>query len=860
MRWQTYNGSRRNEISFPLGGIGTGCIGLGGDGRFREWEIFNRPAKGQLNGYSHIAIKAEKEGRVVDARVMHTDLKAPFTGEPTLDRFRGFGFGPYRETLSGIPHFADGTFRAAFPLAELAFHDDLFPGQVCLKAFNPLIPLREDDSSLPAAFFEIEVLNSTDAPLDYTVAFSLSSPFPSEKGEILAGEGGAGAYLLMRPVDGNREALDYGEICVATDQRDTARQRYWYRGEWFDDLSIFWQDFSSPGPLRDRVYSPAAAKRKDTGTLAAKISLAPGRRQSVRFLVAWYFPNVNYYPDPQRTALDGTSQWKNYYATLYPDALAVARDGMARWDALYRDTFAFAQAFYDQSLPEVFLEAAGSNLSTLKSPTVWRLEDGSFYGWEGVHTTAGSCEGSCTHVWNYAYALPFLFPRLERSMREMDYRYNQDAHGGMHFRLQLPLGAPQSSFRPCCDGQFGGVIKTYRDWKICGDDQWLRRLWPAVKKSLAYAWSPDNPDAWDRDRDGVLEGRQHHTLDMELFGPNSWMTSMYLAALKAGAEMAEYLGEENTTREYRELMEKGARYADEKLFNGEYYQQTIDLKDQSLLLRFVHSGKSLQNEGVIQAYWNAEGQEIKYQIGEGSIIDQVLGQWHAALCGLGGILDPEHVKSALRSIHRFNFIRDMRLYVNPCRLYAMPDEQGTAICVWPKGKKAPLIGVPYAQEMMTGFEYQAASHMILADMPDAGEELVRAVRNRFDGERRNPWNEFECGSNYARAMASYALVLAVSGFRFDLSSGMLGFVPHDPREKRNYFWSVNSAWGIYLQDGTARQLRVLAGELTLKRFVSDQPICRVRLGEKEISLRCPGTAVDFGEEVHLTAGTTLEIE
>ena len=203
------------------------------------------------------------------------------------------------------------------------------------------------------------------------------------------------------------------------------------------------------------------------------------------------------------------------------------------------------------------LEAVSANLSTLKSPTCLRLEDGSFYGWEGCGCVEGCCEGSCTHVWNYAQALPFLFPSLERSMRDLDFRYNMRDDGGMVFRLQLPLGRERGVFRPCVDGQFGGVMKLYRDWKICGDTEWLRSHWDAVKKNIAFAWAPTNADGWDRDQDGILEGRQHHTLDMELFGPNSWLTGMYLGALKAAAEMADTLGDTEAEDRYRALFKRG---------------------------------------------------------------------------------------------------------------------------------------------------------------------------------------------------------------------------------------------------------------------------------------------------------------
>ncbi len=154
-----------------------------------------------------------------------------------------------------------------------------------------------------------------------------------------------------------------------------------------------------------------------------------------------------------------------------------------------------------------------STLGVLRSATVIRLEGGELWGWEGQHIGEGSCEGSCTHVWNYQQALAWLFPALERTLRETEFTYNQLPNGGLTFRQRLPLGSGFDIIGPCADGHFGATIKAYREWRNSGDDAWLRRFWPNIRKSIEYAWSPDNPDRWDPDRTGVLWGKQHHTLD-----------------------------------------------------------------------------------------------------------------------------------------------------------------------------------------------------------------------------------------------------------------------------------------------------------------------------------------------------------
>ncbi|NLX94213.1 MAG: hypothetical protein GXZ02_10290 [Clostridiales bacterium] len=803
-----YEGKYTKEISFPLGGIGSGCIGLGGNGRLIDFEIFNRPNKSSYNGCTHIAVKAEGEEGVLDARVLNGDLQPSFMGDLPGDHFGGFGFGMSRSTMAGVPHFEEAVFSASFPFAALAFKDSRFPGPVELTAFNPFIPLNDKDSSLPAAFFEVEFFNDTAQELTYTAAFSLENPAKSKNVNLAGSEDGI-RFISLETTDNEKSDPAYGNMCVATCCPDASTQNYWYRGQWFDSLGVYWQDFSKPGNMPARDYK-ASAEHQDTATLSGTVTVAPNNKGSVKFIVSWYYPNcVNYWNAEKCSCEEDCTPetWLNYYASLFGSAKDCALYSFENYTRLYEQSRMFSDALYSSTLPESVLDAVTANIAVLKTPTCLRLSDGSFYAFEGCHCHEGCCEGSCTHVWNYAYALPFLFPALERSMRELDYKYNMNAFGGMTFRLQLPLGRDRGNFRPCADGQFGGIIKVYREWKISGDNEWLKVMWPGVKKNLEYAWSVHNDDKWDPEKTGVLHGRQHHTLDMELFGPNSWLTGFYLAALKAAAEMGRYLGDEQTVSEYMALFNKGKAWIEENCFNGEFFYQKIDLKDKNLLEPY---------EDALH-YWNAESKEIKYQIGEGSAVDQVLAQWHANICGLGEIFDKAKVKKALATIYKHNFKRDMRNHFNPCRLYCLNDERGTIICDWPDKTKKPVIPVPYAEETMHGFEYQAAIHMLQEGMAEQGVELIKAVRDRYDGYRRNPWNEMECGSNYARSMASYAALPTYAGFEFDMPNKTIGF---NPIVKGDFkcFWSLGSGWGVFERSGHTVTIKILYGTLHLARL------------------------------------------
>jgi len=796
-----YRGDSLRTISFPLGGIGSGCVGLDGTGRLRDWEIFNRPNKGSYNCYTHLAVKAEQNGQVLDARALNADLLPPFMGDP-----EGFGHGANRYTMSGLPHFESCEFEGHFPMAQVRFEDADFPGKASLSAFNPFIPLDDKNSSLPAAFFTVELTNPLPEAVDYTVAFSLSNP--SRKGVNQAAVHDGVSLVTLRHAQD-----DPGHMAIAVAETEgVSIQENWYRGQWFDSLGIYWQDFTAFGPIRPRSYEEPGSN--DTTTLCVVKTCPAGQTVSFRFLLAWYYPDyVNYWNEANK----GKS-WKNYYATLFSGADDVAAYSLKNWDMLLDKTQDFTDTLYRSSLPPEAIEAVGANLEVLKSPTCLRLTDGSFYAFEGCNPTIGSCEGSCTHVWNYAFALPHLFPQLERSMRELDYTYNLRPNGEMPFRLMLPLGAERWNFRACVDGQMGGVIKMYREWKLGAGDEWLKKWWPSVRKSLEYAWSPENADRWDPDKMGVISGRQHHTLDMELFGPNSWLNTFYLAALRAASEMAEAMGESDFAAECLSLYKKGAEYTERELFNGEYYHQKIDLRDKSILTAFSE-GTVLVGGAAEDVYWNPEAGQMKYQIGEGCGIDQVLAQWMSDMVGLGDILDPDHVRSALASIYRYNYKESFRKHFNPCRIYALNGEAGTVICEWPKGHEKPVVPVPYSEETMHGFEYQAASHMIKRGMEEAGLSMVRAIRDRYDGAKRNPWNEIECGSNYARSMASFALLLVYSGLVYDIPRGRLGMKPLKKAEKQQFLFSVSNAWGEMAFAGRKVSLTLHGGELKLSQWV-----------------------------------------
>ncbi len=855
-----YEGVKTGQISFPLGGIGTGSIGLGGNGGLIDWEIFNAPNKGSLNGHAHFAIRTEQKGKTVDVRILNGDLQPPYIGSLAHrnELFVGFGWGPRAETMAGLPHFRNHTFLGSFPTAKILFSDPEAPVKAELVAWSPFIPSNADDSSRPLAIFEITVENTTQEPCDYALTGVLANPYRTQSNKnAVVKHDGLTQLILTR--GGDTTDFEYGELALTTDAAQTSYQEYFFRGGWSDPLEAYYHDLKQSGPFKNRRYETSIGNgwRQDSGLLAAHFSLKPGERQTVNYIISWHSPNrreLGREADERAKESGIANRWLNYYAKLQTSAADGAVYAFANYARLRKDTFAFRDALFNSKLPQSVIDGVSANLSTLRSPVAWRLEDGTFYGWEGVGTTVGSCAGSCSHVWNYAQALPFLFPELERTMRNAQYFYNVDENGGAHFRLKLPLGcrAKVSDHRPCVDGQFGEVMKTYREWKLSGKTDWLKSVYPTLKRTIEYAWSEKNYDRWDPEQSGVMRGRQHNTLDIEFFGPSGYLNAHYLGALKAGAEIADAMGDKPFAELCRGIFAKGKAWTDKNLFNGEIYFQDIDVTDESILNGFDDHGSARDY------YWNAEHKQIKYQLGpHGRIIDAPLAQWYATLYGIGEILAPEQVKTNLETLYKYNFL-SMRDVANTWRIFGLNDEKGVIMSTWPDGIERPVIPACYSTELFNGQEWAFASHLALFGELDKATAVADAIRHRYDGERRNPWSEIECGSNYARSMASYGMLLAWSGFTFDLTQNRLGFSPR-PKGDFQCFWSVDGAWGEFMRAANTCTLTLAYGKLNLQTFAVEGQWKTAELNGKPIDIAATGQVTTFSRLQTLAAGDTLTL-
>ncbi|MCX7009467.1 MAG: GH116 family glycosyl hydrolase, partial [Kiritimatiellaeota bacterium] len=582
------------------------------------------------------------------------------------------------------------------------------------------------------------------------------------------------------------------------------------------------------------ISSGEAAKPvsdKLSGELGRKLTLAAGQSAAVTFVLAWHFPNL---------VIKGAREGGRFYSVKFADAAAVAKYIAENFERLAAATRLWRDVWYDSTLPFWFLDRTQLNTSILATSTCFRFASGRFWAWEGV----GCCAGTCAHVWHYAHAMARQFPELERILREQtDFGLALQPDGAIHFR-------GENNNIPAIDAQAGSILRTLREHQMSGDDAFLKRVWPGVKRATDWLI------AKDEDGDGIIVSNQHNTLDTDWFGPVAWLSGLYLAALAAAAAMGDEVGDAAYAEKCRAILVRGQKKIVSDLFDGEYFLNKVDAKH----LDSINSGTGCE-------------------------IDQVMGQSWTWQVGLPRVLPEKETRAALQSLWKYNFSPDVgpyREHYKSGRWYAMAGEAGLLMCSFPRndwdyeqarGKGKAEWAAGYFNECMNGFEYQVAGHMVWENMLLEGFAVTRALHDRYHASRRNPWNEVECGDHYARSMASYGVFLAACGFEYHGPKGHLGFAPRITPENFKAPFTTAAGWGTYEQQSQisnfksqialkwgALRLRTLALELPEKARAS---FVRVQLDGVKVGaqLKQDGRRllIMLDAEARLRAGQSLEV-
>ena len=817
---KVYRGEATRAVAMPLGGIGTGTIALGGDGSLRQWQIHNQVNHMACVPHSFFAVwsrqvrpSSDPVARVLQSAAMY-DTEGPEAPPTSSDHIVPI---PHRRLLSKLPGVEQTEFTGGYPIGEVGYIDDALPLDVTMEAFNPFVPLNSKDSGLPAIFYNVTITNPTDSPRLASVAATLQNavgwdgvaPIFDTKSQLYGGNfntltrTGKSTMIAMGSSQLREDAPGYGTMALSVGSTEAT-----YLTQW-NDLTAFWEDFSSDGQLGNMAdTTPSAPGRTWNGALAVPIRLEPGESRTVPFLIAWHFPN-RYVNHEQQSFFDFEDDkskfWLgNQYNTWFRSATDVVEYVEEHRERLTEETRLTRDTFYNTTLPYPIIESVVSQTSIVRSPTCFWDEKGRFYGFEGCngastahHTEpfGGCCPLNCTHVWNYEMSLSRLFPQLERDMRNTEWDIQQHPTGYLPHRVLVPTYLPRpwdrpigGPLNPALDGLLGAILKTYREYRGSGDEQWLEHAWPSVKTALDHIWESHDPE-----RLGVIEGEQPNTYDISIYGANTFTGTLYLAALRAMEEMARRRGDDDLADVCRGVYDRGRSDLEQRLWNGEYYIQEVDL-----------DAYPEQNWGI------------------GCHSDHLLGQWWAHYLGLGHLLEPSHVRTAVTSIFENNFRDSLRGFKQQERQFAAEEDAGLLVCTWPQGGR-PDVPTRYSDEVWTGLEYEVAALLLYEGQPELAVRILDATRSRYDGRKQNPWNDIECGDHYVRAMASWVLLEAASGMNYDAGSASIGFAPAiDPGDYRAPF-VTSHGWGTFSQkviDGSqAEQLDIAWGHLELNELV-----------------------------------------
>jgi uncharacterized protein (DUF608 family) len=756
----TYTGASLDKIAFPVGGMGAGMFCLEGTGTISAMSVRNHPdVYNEPVIFGALCVKGKPnkaavlEGSIPDWKKF--GFRQGGKGDPDMDW--------------GLRRFQAATFRARFPFATIALEDKEMPVRVTITGWSPFIPTDADNSSLPVGALEYTFTNTTGEPQEYVFSYNARN-FMAFRGDTTGSSSiqpTSNGFILSQAATASAPDRQ-GDFAIFTQDADdsTVVDYSWFRGNWYDPLSMAWNHIQ-----RGDVQSVPPIEKNATGaSLYVPFKLQPDQTKKICILMAWYVPNTmqRLGTEPQ-TPADiaipfNPADTMRYYQPWYAGRFSSIREVIAYWHAHYdqlrTNSSLFRDAFYQSTLPPEVIEAVAANLCILKSTTTLRQPDGRFWGWEGSDDDIGSCPGSCTHVWNYAQALPHLFPSLERSIRETEFNEDQDSAGHQTFRAALPIRPVAHNFYAAADGQLGAIIRVYREWRISGDSDWLVKIEPKVRLSLDYCIR-----TWDPRYVGALQEPHHNTYDIEFWGADPMCTGIYLGALEAFIQMGLYL--HHDVSPYQKLLTKGKGLMENQLFNGKYFVQKIQWQGLNAPDPVTVSKTTYGGAYSPDAIALLEKEGPKYQYGQGCLSDGMLGVWLAQACGLPSPLDTSKVTRHLSAVYAYNYRKDLSDHNNPQRPgYALGHEGGLLLCSWPKGGQLSLPFV-YSNEVWTGIEYEVASHLIWMGKVREGLDIVCSCRKRYDGRVRNPFDEYEWGHWYTRAMSSYALIEAMTGVRYD---------------------------------------------------------------------------------------------
>jgi len=782
-----YSGESLRAVTLPLGPIGGGNISIAGDGGLRQWQISNKVNHVAAVPDSFFAVKVGNKSFVLQSDKLYdaSGFKpAPIISDHIVPQCS-------IDLLKVIPGVSDVEITAKYPVVEVDYKDSSLPVEVHLESWSPKIPSNSKDSAIPAIIFDFHVKNTSTNVVDISLLSSLQNIAGWNGHDVINNEvdchgyGGNANSLLtsgsLYGIDMNNLSLasDHpfnGHVAIAGVSMDGDKLSSMLQ---YTTVKSLWSYFNSTGLPGQGLLGPSQAGTTYNGAVNIARTLKPGESSVFTYILGWHFPN-RYRDWNLGVTVPNTNVFVgNYYATQWKtmqQVLEYTRDSL---DRLRKATYAFRDAMFNSTLPWQLIDSAAGRVSVLNSPSCMWQADGNFYAFEGCSTTSGCCPLNCTHVWNYEMALAILYPDVERTMREIDLVHMITPHGVIPSRTTCPLelrrqwqlwenyATDPASCTICVDGEIGTVLKTYREVLHGAPKDWLHKLWPAIKLVMNH-WL----NVLDGDKNGLVYGPQPNTYDVSTYGYMVLIGALYLCGLRAAEEMAILEGDKDFEKICHDRFLLGTVNLDAKCFtNGKWYTHVVDPNHATNVLT------------------------------DATVIGVMYGQWWAHILNLGYLLPKEHVQSHLIYTFERNFVTSFDFKQSP-RTFCDARDNGWITGKWDDGKR-PQNPLRYTGEAAwSGVLYPFAGLLLVEGLQHQSLQVLEVIRYLYDGTRRSPWNEIECGDHYTRCMSAFALFKLAAGnswTRNDDDTLSLTFNPIMNQSDFKGFFSVGTAWGSYMQ-------------------------------------------------------------
>jgi uncharacterized protein (DUF608 family) len=637
-------------------------------------------------------------------------LDQPFLAVVTSSEVRVLALQP----PAGAIGARDIAYWGHYPVADVLYELDL-PLAVAVRAWTPFVPGDAAASNTPGVIFELHLEHSGTAPEEVRLAITFPGPEP-EAGERfehapLDAEGARGVAVTSLRY-GRR--VGYALAVLGADAVVTGAG---------PDAAAPW------GALIGGV--PPARAEAASATLVAHLRLHPGEARTLQFILAWYYPDY-------RIGFSYHHRYGRRFAGVEEIVVHLAR----HHQSLLRRTLGWQAAIYETDLPGWLKDWLINGLYSLGKNTWWNSSDlpDDWWGEDGLFTHSESftgCPITETMVCRFHGHFPalFFFPELERTTLRAFAHY-QLKGGEIPFCFGRPVGLYDPRYtcqHPLNSSQFVQLV--YRYYRRTGDKAFLCEMYPAVKGAIDYL------KGLDSDADGLVNDHPH-VLPGEIwpanqfydiwpwYGTSAYVAGTWLATLRCAETIADHLGDRQFAQDCRVWRTRGERAFEEKLWNGRYYRVYNDPEHR--------------------------------RVSEVSLANQLIGEWCARVVGLGSLLPPARVSSAIEAIAELNVRAGDAVIVNGVN----PD--GTPHRSRPDGHEND-----HAAGCFVGESLCAAMTMLYVGQQKIGVDVARRIYEAITLRHRMPWDQY-CiiapsdghpiwGSDYYSNMVVWALPMALAG-------------------------------------------------------------------------------------------------